>query len=305
MKLGALTPPELTARLARGGLDMDTGPFVVRVEAEIPALAEEMRLLYGDFRVDEGGGLADFHVSVRRPAGPLGLRRWWRQQVMVYLDEARPFEPLPIDMAIPMLEWSINWCAATQANQYVMIHAAVLERDQRVLVLPGISGAGKSTLCAGLALRGWRLFSDEFALIRPADGQVDPWPRPISLKNASIEVIRRWAPDARMSTPVPNTKKGTMAHLRPPTASVERAGEPAMPAWIVFPTFEPEAAARLTRLPRARAFFKLADCSFNYESLGLRGFTTLSRMIDGCDAYEFTYSSLEDAQSLLGALPPP
>ena len=305
MKLGALTPPELAARLARGGLDMDTGPFVVRVEAEIPALAEEMHLLYGDFPVAEDGGLADFHVSVRRPAGPLGLRRWWRQQVMVYLDEARPFEPLPIDMAIPMLEWSINWCAATQANQYVMIHAAVLERDRRVLVLPGVSGAGKSTLCAGLALRGWRLFSDEFALIRPADGQVDPWPRPISLKNDSIEVIRDWAPDARISTPVPNTKKGTMAHLRPPTGSVERAGEPAMPAWIVFPTFEPEAAPRLTRLPRARAFFKLADCSFNYESLGLRGFTTLSRMIDGCDAYEFTYSSLEDAQSLLGALPPP
>ena len=305
MKLGALTPPELTARLARGGLDMDTGPFVVRVETEIPALVEEMRLLYGDFRVDEGGGLADFHVSVRLPAGPLGLRRWWRQQVMVYLDEARPFEPLPVDMAIPMLEWSINWCAATQANQYVMIHAAVLERDRRVLVLPGVSGAGKSTLCAGLALRGWRLFSDEFALIRPADGQVDPWPRPISLKNDSIEVIRDWAPDARMSTAVPNTKKGTMAHLRPPTGSVERAREPALPAWIVFPAFEHEAAPRLTRLPRARAFFKLADCSFNYESLGLRGFTTLSRMIDGCDAYEFTYSSLEDAQRLLGALPLP
>ena len=72
MKLGALTAPELTARLARGGLDMDTGPFVVRVETEIPALAEEMRLLYEEFPVDAGGGLADFHVSVRRPAGPLG-----------------------------------------------------------------------------------------------------------------------------------------------------------------------------------------------------------------------------------------
>ena len=79
----------------------------------------------------------------------------------------------------------------------------------------------------------------------------------------------------------------------------------ALPAWIVFPTFARDAAPRLTRLPRARAFFKLADCSFNYESLGLRGFTTLSRMIDGCDAYEFTYSSLEDALSLLGALPLP
>jgi HprK-related kinase A len=264
-----------------------------------------MRLLYQDFPVDEGGGLADFHVSIRRPAGPLGLRRWWRQQAMVYLDDARPFEPLPIDMAVPMLEWSINWCAATRANQYVMIHAAVLERDGWALVLPGVTGAGKSTLCAGLALRAWRLLSDEFALIRPADGQVHPWPRPISLKNASIEVIRRWAPDARLSTPVPNTNKGTVAHVCPPAGSVARAGEPAMPAWIVFPTFARDAAPRLTRLSRARAFFKLAECSFNYESLGLRGFTTLSRMIDRCDSYEFTYSSLEDAMRLLGALPLP
>jgi len=166
VKLGALPVAELTTRLARG-LDVDTGPFVVRVETEIPALAEELRLLYGDFPVDAGGGLADFHVSVRRPAGPLGLRRWWRQQAMAYLDDARPFEPLPIIMAVPMLEWSINWCAATRANQYVMIHAAVLERDGRALVLPGVTGAGKSTLCASLSLRDWRLLSDEFALIRP------------------------------------------------------------------------------------------------------------------------------------------
>ena len=69
-----------------------------------------------------------------------------------------------------------------------------------------------------------------------------------------------------------------------------------MPAWIVFPSLRARRRRGCTRLPRARAFFKLADCSFNYESLGLRGFTTLSRMIDGCDAYEFTYSSLEDAQ---------
>lgn len=304
MNLGALSAPELASRLARGGIDVDTGPFVVRVETEIPALAEEMRLLYQDFPLDQGG-LADFHVAVRRPAGPLGLRRWWRPQAMVYLDDTRPFEPLPADMAVPMLEWSINWCAATQANQYVMIHAAVLERDGRALVLPGVTGAGKSTLCAGLTLRGWRLFSDEFALIRPADGLVDPWPRPISLKNASIDVIRAWAPDARMSTPVPNTNKGTVAHVRPPAASVARAGEPAMPAWIVFPTFARDAAPRLTPMPRARAFFRLADCSFNYESLGIRGFATLSRMIDGCDAYEFTYSSLEDAVRLLGAVPLP
>jgi HprK-related kinase A len=305
VRVGELGTRALAERLMRPGLDVDTGPFVVRVETPIPALAEEIRTLYQDFPVDEGGGLADFHVAVVRPAGPFGLRRWWRQQATVVLDEDRPFEPLPADMAVPMLEWSINWCAATRANQYVMIHAAVVERGGRALILPGVTGAGKSTLCAGLAHRGWRLLSDEFALIRPAEGALDPWPRPISLKNVSIDVIRRWAPEAYMSTPVPNTNKGTVAHVRPPAESVRRAAEPAVPSWLVFPTFVKEDDARLTRVERARAFFRLADCSFNYESLGIRGFRTLSRMIDQCDAYEFRYSSLDDALSLLGALPLP
>lgn len=304
MRVAELPARALAEGLARG-LDVDTGAFVIRIETPIPPLAEEVRALYGEFPLDAGGGLADFHVAVQRPAGPLGVRRWWRPQASVLLDEDRPFEPMPMDMAVPMLEWSINWCAATRANQYVMIHAAVLERGGRALILPGVTGAGKSTLCAGLAHRGWRLFSDEFALIRPGDGALDPWPRPISLKNVSIDVIRRWAPEAYMSASVPNTNKGTVAHVRPPTDSVRRAAEPAAPAWLVFPTFTRDATAQLTRVPKARAFFRLADCSFNYESLGIRGFRTLSRMIDECDAYEFRYSSLDDALSLLGALPLP
>ena len=305
MRLGELPRRDLAARLERRGIDLDTGAFIVRLETPIAALVGEVQGLYRDYLLDEGGGLADFHVAVVSPPGPLGIRRWWRQQATVILDEDRPFEPLPVDMAVPMLEWSINWCAATRANQYVMIHAAVLERGGRALVLPGVSGAGKSTLCAGLALRGWRLLSDEFALVRPGDGALDPWPRPISLKNASIDVIRRWAPDAYMSMPVPRTNKGTVAHVRPPADSVRRARESAMPAWLVFPAFEKDTPPSLTPMPRARAFFRLADCSFNYQSLGIRGFRTLSRMIDGCDAYEFRYSSLDDALGLLGALPLP
>jgi HprK-related kinase A len=305
VKLGELAPRDVTNRMKRQGLDLDTGPFVVRIQTPITDLADEIRALYRDFPLDAGGGLADFHITVRRPLGLLGIRRCWRQQAMVYLDETRPFEPLPIQMAVPMLEWSINWCAATQANQYVMIHAAVLERHGRALVLPGITGAGKSTVCVALAHRGWRLLSDEFALIQPADGQIAPWPRPISLKNLSIDVIRGWAPDAYISTPVPNTNKGTVAHVRPPGESVRRADDRAAPAWIVFPTFEKGAAARLTPLPKARAFFRLADCSFNYQVLGIQGFRTLSRMIGGCNAFEFRYSRLDDALKVLGALPLP
>ena len=305
MKLGELAPRDVADRMKGQGLDLDTGPFVVRIETPITDLVDEIRSLYHDFPADAGGGLVDFHVAVRRPAGPFGVRRWLRRQAIAYLDDIRPFEPLPIHMAVPMLESSINWCAANQTNQYVMIHAAVLERRGSALVLPGITGAGKSTLCASLAYRGWRLLSDEFALIQPADGQIAAWPRPISLKNVSIDLIRGWAPDACIGKSVPNTNKGTIAYVRPPSESVRRAVDRAIPAWVVFPTFEKGAAGRLTPLPKARAFFRLADCSFNYQALGIQGFQTLSRMISACNTFEFRYSSLDDALGLLGGLPLP
>jgi hypothetical protein len=108
-----------------------------------------------------------------------------------------------------------------------------------------------------------------------------------------------------MSRPVRNTSKGTVAHMRPPAESVRRAGDRAAPAWIVFATFERDAPGKLTPLPRARAFFRLAGCSFNYEALGIQGFQTLSRMIGECDTFEFRYSNLDEAVNLFSALPLP
>ena len=64
-----------------------------------------------------------------------------------------------------MLEWGLNWCVAGHAHQYLMLHAAALERNGRAVILPGDPGAGKSTLTAALMLSGWRLLSDEITLV--------------------------------------------------------------------------------------------------------------------------------------------
>ena len=302
MRVGELAEREVAARLERPGLDLDTGPFVVRLETPIESLAEEVRFLYHDFPVVPDDGFVDFHVTIGRPSG---LRRWWRRQAVFRFDGAMPFEPLPFRMAVPMLEWSLNWCAATEAHQYVMIHSAVVERNGLTIILPGVTGSGKSTLCAALVHRGWRLLSDEFALIRPRDGRLVPWPRPISLKGRSIDLIRRLAPEFRVGSSVPNTEKGTVAHLQPPTESVRRANDTAAPTWIVFPTYQADTPTCLSPLLRTRAFFRLADCSLNYELLGRRGFETLLQVMESCDAYDLTYGRLEEVLGLLDVLEPP
>ncbi|MEO5734967.1 MAG: HprK-related kinase A, partial [Rubrivivax sp.] len=175
-------------------------------------------------------------------------------------------------------------------------------RGGRVLILPAPPGSGKSTLCAGLAVRGWRLLSDELAMVSPSDGLVTPLARPISLKNASIDVIRAFAPEAILNEPTRDTFKGTVSHMQPHPAHVARAAERAQPRWVVFPKYVAGAAPQLTPRGKADSLLELGRNSFNYSVLGLAGFETLARMVDTCDCFDFSYSRLDDAARVFDEL---
>jgi HprK-related kinase A len=194
-----------------------------------------------------------------------------------------------------MLEWGLNWCVSSHCHQYLIVHAASVEKYGAALVLPGPPGSGKSTLCAALVSRGWRLLSDELTLLELPAGNVVPLPRPVSLKNASIDAIRKFSPDATLGPSVHDTVKGSVAHMTLPTESVRRATETARPRWIALPGYEHGAAPRLAALSKARAFMHLADNAFNYDVHGRRGFELLAQVVAGCDCFEFRYGSLEAA----------
>jgi hypothetical protein len=288
----------LAARAAARGFFLRTGPFVFHVRSSMPAVASGVALLYADHPVTDAAEFADFRVSVS-PAG--GVRRFWRPQAIFRCDGFQPFKPLPAAQALPFLEWGMNWAIAENAHQFLIIHAAAVERDGRVAILPGLSGSGKSTLCAALALRGWRLFTDELTLISLNDAAVSPLVRPVSLKNESIEVIRRF-PGATLSEPAEDTAKGTVALMKPPVDSVRRADERALPAWIVFPRFGRMEPTRLEPRSKAETFIELANNSFNYHVHGRRGFELLAGIVDRCACLSLTFNDLEPAIALLDGL---
>jgi len=196
----------------------------------------------------------------------------------------------------------MNWCVYDHVHEFLVLHAAVVEKGGRALVMPAATGSGKSTLSAALVHRGWRLLSDEFALISKEDGLVYPIPRPIGLKQASIPLIRRYAPELRMGPSFVDTRKGTVAHLRPPPDSVERMAEPARPAWLVFPAFDTRVASGLAPLSKASAFIAASDSSFNYGTLGEAGFDQLARFVDQCETYDFPFDDLNTAAEALDRL---
>jgi HprK-related kinase A len=194
-----------------------------------------------------------------------------------------------------MFEWVMNWCVFTRPNQYLLLHAGVLERDGHGLILSGEAGAGKSTLTAALMFRGWRLFSDEVGMIPTGSCQLLPLPRPVGLKNASIEIIRADCPSATIGPSTVETRKGVVAHVRPPSESLARADESTTPRWIVFPRFEAGATAEIRPVSRADALLRLGEQAFNYSMLGTVGFSTLADVVNGCTCFDVRFSNLNDA----------
>jgi HprK-related kinase A len=176
-----------------------------------------------------------------------------------------------------------------------MLHAAALERDGVCVVLPGAPGAGKSTLSAALMLTGWRLLSDELTLVDRDDGRLAALARPVSLKNASIDLIRRFDPKATFGPSAHDTHKGTVAHLRPDTRSVVEVDRKCRPTHVVFPRWHAEAATAMRRRAHADAFESAAHHSFNYSLLGRRGFLLHAALIQSCDCWDFSYSNLDEA----------
>jgi len=292
LKVSALSPSDLAHRLARGELLLRLSPFTARIRSPLPLVADAIARMYGEFPVVPADEFADFDVRV---AAPASLRRWIRPQVFFYFDDRPSFRPLPAGQAYPMLEWGLNWCIAAHAHQFLIVHAAVIEKGGRAAILPAPPGSGKSTLCAGLVSRGWRLLSDELTLVDLVTGAIHGMARPINLKNASIDVIGAYWPDAVMTAPVHDTAKGTVALVRPPDESVRRVRETAVPRWIVFPRYVASAPAVFKPMSKARTCLTLAEQAFNYDIHGQRGFEVVADLVDRCDCSEFSYGELDDA----------
>jgi HprK-related kinase A len=299
MKVNELPANQLAQRLRRPGVLVRLGPFVARLGTSLPSLVGPVRLLYAHYELVEEGGVVDFAVRVDPPSP---LRRWVAPRGALYIDGLRNFEAFEPAIAPAMLEWAVNWCTFTRPHQFFMLHSAVVEKGGLALLLPGPPGAGKSTLCAALSLRGWRLLSDELVPMRPGTLDVVPVPRPVGLKEGSIEVIRRFEPAAVLGPVCPDTRKGDVAHLQPSAACIQRSDETARPRWIVFPNYAAGQPVTLTPASKAETLLRLADDAFNFSLLGQAAFDTLADMIDHCDCCELTYGDLNEAIAAINEL---
>jgi HprK-related kinase A len=299
VKIGDLTPDQLYERLAGPGLRIAIGPFVLRLHAPIDRFVADFSFAYADFPVCGENEISDFRIRVT-PAS----RSWpWREaQAKFSAEGASPFQRFPRRLAMPFTEWGLNWCICSHAHQFLIFHSAVVEKAGRAALLAGPSGSGKSTLCAALLARGWRLLSDELALLDPAQGHLLPIPRPVALKGTSIGLIEGLLPAPRLGRVYAATHKGRIAYMRPPTEAVERQAEPATPAWVVFPTHFDASETRLEPVRKVAGFLRLETNCFNYKALGHTAFEALGKLVEASQCYELPFAEAAVAAELVDSL---
>jgi HprK-related kinase A len=273
------------------------GPRIFRVGSDWQRPVHQLRALYRDYP-ETLGDIPDFTVRLE---GQSLFRRYVRPSVSIEGDYMLPEAvPLSLDHGLLAAEMAMNLQIALGERRYMLLHASSVEKDGKVLIMTGESGSGKSTLSALLGECGWRFMGDEFALIDPRTHLAHAFPRPVSLKNEAIAVMRDTTGEGRLGPLLKATPKGDIRHFMPPAKAVAAMDEPGKPALILFPRFGHERAVR--HMGTSEVFVRLTQASTNYGALGEAGFDALSHLVQTVPARAIDYPDAETAIRLVDEL---
>ena len=163
------------------------------------------------------------------------------------------------------------------------IHAAVLVKNKKAVILAGPSHAGKSTLAMALSRRGYYYLSDEVAPIEPKNYMVYPFPRGIKLRKEVLDILALQDRLGGKKQYIVDVGKNDIIDAN---SSFEIK-------YILFPTYVPSKVPELTPVSAAIALGMLAKCSLNFHTFGGDPLSFLAELVMNADCYKFVTNELD------------
>jgi len=182
----------------------------------------------------------------------------------LYRDAQLLVEHADVAVLLALLEDFIRAEVAYYADdEWTFVHAGVVAKDGRAVVLPGHSHAGKTRLVKALVERGAQYLSDDLAVF-DRQARVHPYPVPYGLREGHATLKRLQAV---------------------PTHRVEQG--PVSAAMIVFTRYRAQTRAwRPRRLSAGRALMSLASHALAARRMPRQAMGALAAVVDGALAVQ-------------------
>jgi len=216
----------------------------------------------------------------------------------IYCDGKPEGQARQLSQLAPLVK-SALWVRSVNAHDFLLdLHAGVVGKDGRCILLPAAAGSGKSSLTAALTHGGFGYYSDEVALVERGSFLVAPVPLSVCVKSTGWDLMSRYFPEIA-DLPTHRRDDGKIVRYVPPRASRVQK-DPALVSHIFFPLYQKDEPTRLEPLSRCNALARLMDqCVALRLHLDQDMVRELVRWIAGIDCYALTFSSLEEAVALV------
>jgi len=206
--------------------------------------------------------------------------------------------PIPKPMLATYLQEKMMTCTYQAQSYLISLHAASVEKNGKVIIMPAVAESGKTTLTATLLRHGFKLFSDESTSL-DYDGYVHPLPFCMNIKEGSWKVLSDTYPHLS-ERDIHSRFDGQSIRFLPPE-NMHKGRQKA--SLIIFPKYISGARTSLVTINAREALSKINEASYQIQhNMDKNKFELILKNLISLQKYTLVYSSLDEAVVIINKL---